>query len=210
MRSPPIVTRNGRLQRSLFPSSAEVASSVKEVTRMTQGNFLTFFCLFSFVIALMSISCTQSSRPPVNGTHESPATPQPKTESVTNRVEESATQTYRGVQVTILEIQRAKEVEVMPNFPEKIRAKQGHEFALLRFRVKVLEAGKNLEVGQLKLLDAQGNKNKCTYERTDLCEAAQGEETICTLPFAVPEGARLTSLQFGDQFVDLENVAIKK
>jgi len=94
----------------------------------------------------------------------------------------------------------------MPNFPEKMRAKQGHEFALLTLKVKALEAGKNLKVDQLKLFDEKGNKNQCVYEHTDLCEAEPGKETTCTLPFSVPKGARITRLQFGDQFVDLEKL----
>jgi hypothetical protein len=79
----------------------------------------------------------------------------------------------------------------------------------LTLRVKVLEAGKNLDVGQLKLLDEKGNKHRCAYVHTDLCESALGKETTCTLPFSIPKGARITKLQFGDQFIYLEKLEAK-
>lgn len=176
---------------------------------MRQRKSLTFRLKFLFVLALISISCTHGSEPSVNRTSKSLASPQSKADSSASRPEESAPQTYDGVQVTVLDIQRAQEIEVMPNFPEKMRAKQGHEFASLTLKVKVLEAGKNLEVDQLKLLDEKGNKNRCAYEHTDLCETELGKETTCTLPFSVPKGTRLTRLQFGDQFIDLEKLEAK-
>jgi hypothetical protein len=126
--------------------------------------------------------------------------------AVAGRMAESATETYGGLRLTVVSIERTKEREVLPNFPEKMKAARGYEFVIVHLKVKALEADKKLDVSHLQLLDVTGGKHKCVFEATDLCDPRLGEEATCDLPFAVPEGARLAKLQTGDVFIDLEKI----
>lgn len=128
-------------------------------------------------------------------------------------VKESSTgkkaQIYNGLEISILSFQRVKEREVMPNFPQKMKANSGYEFAVLTLKVKPMEAEKKLDVSLLQLYDVNGGSYKCLLLNTDLCDSELGKEITCDLPFTVPEAIQLNKLQIGDVSFDLKNLEKK-
>lgn len=166
--------------------------------------------LWSLVFQLLlTASCTQTQRQEAGRVNDSGAQTEKAadTKSTASPSEDkSSVTTYDGLQLTIISIERMKEREVLPGFPEKMRAKKGYELAMVQLRVKVSAAGKKLDVSQLQLRDARENNYSCALVATDLCDAKPGEETTCELPFLVPEGVTLTKLQVGAEFIDLAKV----
>jgi hypothetical protein len=150
---------------------------------------LTITCLF---ISLLAVQAQQRSQPPT------------KEPSAGKK-----TQIHDGLEITVLSIQRTKEREVMPHFPQKMRAESGYEFAVLTLKVKPLESEKKLDVSLLQLSDVNGSSYKCLFKETDLCDGTPGNETTCDLPFAVPEGIQLSKLQIGEVSFDLKNLEKK-
>ena len=166
--------------------------------------------LGSFALQLLlTASCAQKDQTPANKSGENPKAAD--TKSTPPAEAETSAGTYDGVRITVLSIGRTKERDVLPGFPtgQKMVAKKGSEFALLELKVKTAEAGKKLDVKRLQLQDAKGNKYKCVYEATDLCDANVGEKKTCELPFNVPEGAVFAKLIFGESVIDLANVEKK-
>lgn len=174
--------------------------------RYISGSVLLWSLVFQLLLAA---SCTQTQRqeatPANNGGGQREKAADTKSTASPSEDKSSVT-TYDGLQLTVLSIERMKEKEVLPGFPEKMRAKKGYELAMVQLRVKVSAAGKKLDVTQLELRDARENKYRCALVRTNLCDAKPGEETTCELPFLVPEGVTLTKLQVGAEFIDLAKV----
>lgn len=159
---------------------------------------------------LLTASCTQRQAAPANKSEQPPKTAETTSANSSSESRTSAG-THDGVQLTVLSISRTKERDVLPGFStgQKMVARKGSEFALVQLKVKSLEAGKKLDVKRLELWDAKGNKYKCVYEATDLCDPRPGDETTCELPFNVPAGVVLTKLHLGDLVIDLAGVEKK-
>lgn len=144
------------------------------------------------LISLIAVAANQRSSPPQ------------KEPAVGNKA-----QIHNGLEITILSLQRTKEREVMPHFPQKMRARSGDEFALLTLKVKRLDSEKKLDVGLLELFDVNGRSYKCLFKETDLCDPRIGNEITCELPFAIPEGIELIKLQIGEASFDLKTLERK-
>ena len=121
----------------------------------------------------------------------------------------SKEQLVKGLEITVLSLQKAKEREILPHFNQTMRALEGYEFAVLTLNVKTLELGKGLDVSPVQLQDMSGTPNPCICKSTDLCDSKVGDATTCDPPFTGPEGLQFSKLQIEDVSFDLNDVTTK-
>ena len=100
-----------------------------------------------------------------------------------------------GIRVSLKAIDLVTEREVSPGSGDKMVAKPGREFAVIRISIKFSGLERNLDVQRLSLVDSAGNSYKPAAIRTSACDARSGDTGECELPFDVPAGAKFTKIR---------------
>jgi hypothetical protein len=123
--------------------------------------------------------------------------------------ESSSTQTYKGFSLTVLSIERTKE---LTQFGEVRRANGEREFAVIQIKVKLPKKAENfvIEATDLKLLDVTGNEHPFYAQTLGLYPGPGMTEIEAELPFIVPTGVQLQTLKIGSASFNLPEVTTQE
>jgi hypothetical protein len=111
---------------------------------------------------------------------------------------------YKGLEVTPLGVERAKNVALIDCPPGKntVRgnAREGEEFAVVSLAFKVTPAFKETIVKKPVLTDASGK----TYQTSvSIIDPGSVPEYKCTFPFRVPAGTKIASVAIDTASINL-------
>jgi hypothetical protein len=114
---------------------------------------------------------------------------------------------YKGLEVTPLDIERAKNVALIDCPPGKntVRgnAREGEEFAVVTLAFKVTPAFKETIVKKPVLTDASGK----TYQTSvSIIDPGSVPEYKCTFPFRVPAGTKVASVAIDTASISLASL----
>ena len=127
--------------------------------------------------------------------------------AIANAVQTS--QTYKGLEITVSGLERAKRVSLQDCPPGEnsvrgvIRPSEDNEFAVVAIDVQVSAADDSTEVPQPILHDDAGNAYKTAQSFTDV--ASEGAYT-CNFSFRVPTGTKVVRFSIDDISFDVSEL----
>jgi hypothetical protein len=123
----------------------------------------------------------------------------------------TAPKIYKGLEISVASVENAQQVSLKDCPPGAntvgSTAKPGEQFAVITLNFKVLPAFKPTTFRRPVLTDASG-KNYNTA--VSLADVGKVPEFSCAIPFRVPSGTKVKSIQIDDSSIDLTAVQTKQ
>ena len=119
--------------------------------------------------------------------------------------------TYKGLEISVAGIERASTASLNDCPPGENRVvattRPGEEFAIVKVSFKVLPAFQPTPLKRPAITDASG---KSYFTAVSFVDVGKTPEFSCAIPFRVPAGTALKSLQIDSATLDLSSADTKK